>query len=88
MAQVPEMLDIMRDVLMTVKLDNPERFKQIVLKTKARNESGLIPSGHGVVDGRLRAGLSASAFASEQMSGISWLFFLRQLQGQIDSESF
>ena len=85
-AQVPEMLDIMRDVLMTVKLDNPERFKQIVLKTKARNESGLNPSGHGVVDGRLRAGFSASAFASEQMSGISWLFFLRQLQGQIDSD--
>lgn len=85
-AQVPELLDIMRDVLLTVKLDNPERFKQIVLKTKARNESGMIPSGHSVVDGRLRAGFSTSAFAGEQMSGLSWLFFLRQLQGQIDSD--
>src|SRR5690606_16209911 len=78
MAQAPAMLDIMRDILLTVKLDNPERLRQIVLKNKARTEAGLTPGGHSVVDGRLRAGFSTASWAGEQMGGLEHLFFLRR----------
>ena len=44
----PGLLDILRDILLTVKLDNRERFRQIVLETKARVEASLVPSGHSV----------------------------------------
>ncbi len=86
MAQAPAMLDIMRDVLLTVKLDNPERLRQIVLKNKARSESGLTPSGHSVVDGRLRAGFSTASWAGEQMGGLDHLFFLRRLTTEIEQD--
>lgn len=86
MAQAPAMLEIMRDILLTVKLDNPERLRQIVLKNKARAEAGLIPGGHGVVDGRLRAAYSTASWAGEQMSGLEHLFFLRQLASEIDRD--
>ena len=85
MAQTGDMLAIMRDVLLTVELDNPERFKQMVLESKAGMESGLIPGGHGVVDTRLRANFNEADWMDEQMSGVSYLFFLRQLVEEVDN---
>ncbi len=84
MAQADDLLDILRDVLLTVKLDNPERFKQMVLENKAAMETGLIPGGHGVVDTRLRANFNEADWAEEQMSGVSYLFFLRQLAEDVE----
>ena len=86
MSQVDDMLAIMRDVLLTVKLDNRERVKQMVLEAKARREAGLIPGGHGVVDTRLRARFGEADWLDEQMGGISQLFFARQLVEQVDSD--
>ncbi|MCP4420785.1 MAG: peptidase M16 [Chloroflexi bacterium] len=86
MGQAQEMLDIMRDVLLTVSLDNQERFRQMVLRAKAGLESGLVPSGHSVVNRRLRSYFAESSWASEQMSGIDYLFFLRRLAEQVDKD--
>ena len=86
MEQSQELLDIMRDMLLTVKLDNQERFRQIVLEAKARQEAGLIPGGHQVVNGRLRAKFNEADWASEQMGGITQLFFLRQLSQDVEAD--
>ncbi len=86
MAQTDDLLDIMRDVLLTVKLDNPERFKQMLLEDKAGHEAGLIPGGHSVVNSRLRAHFNASDWAGEQMGGVSNLFFARQLIEQVEND--
>lgn len=86
MAQAQEMLDIMRDVLLTVSLDNQDRFRQMVLRAKASLESGLIPSGHSVVNRRLRSYFTESSWVSEQVNGIDYLFFLRRLAEQVDSD--
>ncbi|MCB0060707.1 MAG: insulinase family protein, partial [Caldilineaceae bacterium] len=85
-AQISDLLTIMQDILLTVNLDNRERFRQIVLKTKARNEAGLVPSGHSVVGGRLRASFNTAYWADEEMSGLNYLFFLRRLLDQIDQD--
>jgi presequence protease len=85
-AQSPALLDILRDLLLTVRLDNRERFKQIVLEEKAAREAGLIPNGHSVVDRRLRARFTAAAWAAEEMSGVSHLFFLRSLLATIEHD--
>lgn len=86
MAQADDLLDILRDITHSVKLDNRERFKQMVLETKASLESGLIPGGHGVVDTRLRANFNEADWVDEQMSGVSYLFFLRQLAEDVDRD--
>ncbi len=84
--QTPELFAILKDVLLTAKLDNPERFKQIVLEEKAGAEAGLVPGGHAVVNGRLRARFSEAAWVSEQVNGLENLFFLRQLAEDIEKD--
>src|SRR6185312_8880353 len=66
------------------KFDNKERLKQIVLEEKAGLESALVPSGHILVNQRLRAQFSESGWAKDQMSGIGYLFALRELASDID----
>jgi Zn-dependent M16 (insulinase) family peptidase len=84
--QAGAMLAIMRDVLLTVSLDNRERFKQMVLRSKAGRESGLVPSGHVYARQRLAARLSAAEWVDEQMGGIGGLFFLRELERRVESD--
>ncbi|TFH35052.1 MAG: peptidase M16 [Anaerolineales bacterium] len=80
-----ELLSILDDLLLKPRLDNQKRFLQIALEEKTRMESALIPGGHRVVDGRLRAGFDEAGWVEEQLSGIDNLFFLRQLIPQIES---
>lgn len=86
MDQVDHLLEILRDVLLTVKLDNQARFKQMVLEAKARQEASLIPGGHGVVDTRLRAHFNEADWVDEQMGGVDYLFFLRRLAQQVEQD--
>ena len=83
-AQAQSLVDILRDVLLKLRLDNRERFRQMVLEAKARQEEMLVPSGHQFVGLRLRAHFSEADWAAEQMGGISHLFFLRELAKAVD----
>ncbi len=85
-AQTDDLLDILRDVLLTARLDNQERFRQIVLEEKAGQEARLVPRGHRVIDTRLRAHFNEADWAAEQMSGVNYLFFLRQLARTVDAD--
>lgn len=84
--QTADLLAILQDILLTVNLDNRDRFRQMVLKSKARMEAGLVPSGHSVVNTRLSSYFSESGWASEQTSGVSYLFFLRELAEAIEND--
>jgi Zn-dependent M16 (insulinase) family peptidase len=83
-AQSAELLNILKDVLLTTKFDNKERLKQIVLEERAGLESALVPRGHGFVNQRLRSQFSESGWIKEQMSGVSYLFALRELEKAIE----
>ncbi|MFP3911040.1 MAG: insulinase family protein [Desulfobacteraceae bacterium] len=81
-----DLLRILQDIVFTVELDNQDRFRQMVLEEKAKLEQRLIPSGHQVVNLRLRAQFAQAHWAAEQMSGISYLFFLRELIRRVESD--
>lgn len=81
-----ELTAILRDVLLSPRLDNKERLRQIVLEEKASSESGLVPAGTSYVDLRLRASLHEADWAKEQMGGVSHLLFLRRLADDFDAE--
>jgi Zn-dependent M16 (insulinase) family peptidase len=81
-----DLLAILQDMLLTVKLDNQERFQQIVLEAKAGMESSLVPGGHRVVNTRLRAHFEQAGWAAEQMGGLGQLFFLRQLAQDVQED--
>jgi presequence protease len=84
--RVEELIHLFEDVLMTVKLDNRDRFRQMVLEEKARVEQKLIPAGHQMVNLRLKSHFSQSHWAAEQMGGISYLFFVRQLVQDVEKD--
>ena len=84
--QADDLLAILRDVLLTVRLDNQERFRQMALEEKASTEAALVQMGHRVVDRRLRAMFDEAGWAEEQMYGADNLFFLRRLVEKIDKD--
>ena len=84
--QIEDLLSILSDVFLSVRLDNRDRFRQMVLEAKARLEHQLVPSGHQFVDLRLRALFSEADWAAEQMRGISSLLFLRDLAKAVDDD--
>jgi Zn-dependent M16 (insulinase) family peptidase len=81
---VSDLLEIIQEVLLTVKLDNRERLKQIVLEEKSGLESGLVPSGHAFALSRLSAQLNEAGWIEEQTGGVAYLFALRELAEDID----
>lgn len=85
-SQIDDLLSILHDVLNSVRLDNPERFRQIVLEEKAGQEARLAPAGHQVVNTRLRSRFNEAGVANEAMGGIDYLFFLRSLAQEIESD--
>jgi presequence protease len=86
LTQTGELLDIIRDVLLTLRLDNPERFRQMVLEEKARHEQSLVPAGHQIVSLRLRSHFNEADWVAEQMSGLNYLFFLRNMARLVDED--
>ncbi len=84
--QVKDLLAILQEVLFSARLDDRERIRQIILENKAGLESGLVGMGHRVVNSRLRAHFNLADWASEQMGGVSQLFFLRDLLKQVDQD--
>jgi Zn-dependent M16 (insulinase) family peptidase len=85
-AQADDLLAILRDVLLTAKLDHQERFRQLVLEVKASQEANLVPAGHMVVRTRLQSRFGEADWAAEQMSGIGYLFFLRRLADEVEND--
>ncbi len=81
-----EMMNILRDVLLTTKFDNRERLKQIVLEEKSGLESGLAPAGHRFANTRLRAQFGGAGWINDQTKGIGYLFALRELASDIDKK--
>ncbi len=80
------LLAILRDVLLTTRFDNQERFRQLALEEKATREAMLVPQGHVVVRNRLQARFNEADWLNEQMSGVSYLFFLRDLVQAIEND--
>jgi Zn-dependent M16 (insulinase) family peptidase len=85
-SQAEDLLAILRDVLLTVKLDNQERFRQMVMEAKARKETGLVPGGHAVVHTRLGARFHEAGWVTEQMDGVDYLIYLRRLAEEVEED--
>jgi Zn-dependent M16 (insulinase) family peptidase len=81
-----ELLSILKDILLTTEYDNQERFRQILLERKARMEAALIPSGHSLVNRRLRSGQHEAGWVTEEISGFENLTFTRELVELVEKD--
>jgi Zn-dependent M16 (insulinase) family peptidase len=84
--QVGELLAILRDILTSARLDDRERFRQLVLQEKAGVEASLVHAGPAYVERRMRACYDVIGWADEQMGGLSYLAFLRKLAERVDAD--
>ena len=85
-AQADGLLEILHDLLFTVRLDNQERFRQLTRKAKAELASSLLPNGAAVVGTRLAARYSEAGWLAEQVGGIAQHEFLSQLAQEIERD--
>jgi presequence protease len=81
-----ELLAILSDVLLKARLDNRERFHQLVLEEKSQLEAGIPHMGSRYAGLRLMSGLSEAGWAAERIGGISYLTFLRRLAERMASD--
>lgn len=84
--QTGELLAILNDVLGGARLDDRERFRQMVLEEKASLESGMVRGGHRVINSRIKAHFDEAGWANELVGGTSYLFFIRELIQQIEQD--
>ncbi|HTJ58998.1 MAG TPA: insulinase family protein [Devosiaceae bacterium] len=84
--QTGELLAIATDILLTPRLDNKERIRQMVLEEKAGFESRLSGMGNSLASMRVKANFHEADWLAEQLSGVTHLFFLRQLVTEIDAD--
>jgi Zn-dependent M16 (insulinase) family peptidase len=73
---------ILCQTLVAGRLDDQERFLQILLEEKAGEEAALVPGGHRFVGTRLRSGFDEAGWVAERLRGITYLFHLRALVEQ------
>lgn len=81
-----DLLAILSDILLTARLDNRERFRQMVLEEKADLEAALAPAGHRLVNARLHSFYNEAGWVDEQMGGVSYLYFLRRLVDELERD--
>jgi Zn-dependent M16 (insulinase) family peptidase len=80
------LLDLFHDVLLTARLDDKARFRQMVLETRSALESGVQGSGHSFAATRLDAQRSIAGWVAEQTGGLSYLESIRQLAKRVDDD--
>ncbi|MDD3981850.1 MAG: hypothetical protein PHT55_06585, partial [Spirochaetales bacterium] len=84
--KTPKLLELLSSVLLDARLDNRERFRQIVLEEKAQSEASFIPAGHAMIGQRLLSRISESERKSELINGLEQLYFLRELALRIETD--
>lgn len=85
-SKMDDLQGILEDLLLEIKLDNQERFLQMVLEEKASEEAHIVPGGHSAVRVRLLSRYGLANWIHEQIDGVSYIFFLRELAERVQND--
>jgi len=81
-----DLTQLIRDVLVSARLDDKARFTQMVLETRAGLEAAMVGSGHSIAASRLDAQRSVAGWASEATGGFTYLESIRALAKRVESD--
>ena len=84
--QAGEQLAILSDIILNGRMDNQERFKQMVTEERVRLDSSLSSSGHAYASRRLSSRFTQAGWVGEQMGGITYVNFIRDLCDRVNSD--
>lgn len=79
--------DIMSEVLLTSKLDDRKRLKEIIDEIKAGLSSKAGNGGHSLAVGRATSYFSESSLVADMMSGVEFMWFIEELAENFDEKS-
>ncbi|KAL8210466.1 hypothetical protein R6Q57_004903 [Mikania cordata] len=85
-ASTEELFNLITCVLREAEFTNQKRFKRFVLQSKAKLENQLRDGGHILAAARLNAKLNHAGWIAEQMGGISYLEFLKDIEAKIEDK--
>jgi presequence protease len=81
-----ELMAILHDVFLEARLDDKQRVMQLIMEEKAELEGRVVPGGSTFILYRLGGRLHETGWVSEQIKGISYLFFLRELAARVERD--
>ncbi|KAI3809495.1 hypothetical protein L1987_25471 [Smallanthus sonchifolius] len=85
-ASTEDLFNMITCVLKEAEFTNQKRFKRFVSQSKAKLENQLRDGGHVLASARLNAKLNHAGWIAEQMCGISYLEFLKDIEGKIEEK--
>lgn len=79
--------DILSEVLMTSKVDDKKRIKEIIDEIKASHAAKAGNGGHSLAIGRATSYFSEGALVTDMISGVEYMWFIEDLAENFDSKA-
>ncbi len=79
--------DILAEVLLTSKVDDKKRLKEIIDEIKSSHGSKAASGGHTLAIGRATSYFSEGSLVSDKMSGVEFMWFIEDLADNFDAKS-
>ena len=79
--------DIMSEVLLTSKVDDKKRIKEIINEIKSGHTEKAGSRGHLLAIGRASSYFSESSLVSDMISGVEYMWFIEELADNFDEKS-
>ena len=76
-----DIIRLVREVLLTSKIDNPSEIGRIVAQAKSHMDDSIISSGESVALGRLQAGKTEAGAIAEYLAGYEAYRILKNIDG-------
>ncbi len=85
-SQMEFLFGIVREVLLTSKLTDKVRLREIVSEVKSRAQSGMVSAGHGTAVLRASSYSSKGSYFQDELAGVGYYEFIEHLDANFDEE--
>ncbi len=82
--EVEKAFDLIREILVTSKMRDPKRLREIVSQLKSRSSSSITGTGHSIAFLRGVSYFSESGRIVEKISGVDYYRFIEDLEAHFD----
>ena len=85
-SELPQAMDLLREILMTTKVSDEKRLREIIAQLRSRIEAAFDGSGHSVASMRALSYFSRAAYYQEATAGISFYELVSDLDEHFDEK--
>jgi len=82
----PDLIRILREIIFKTRYNEKDRIKEIVQEARSRLEMSIYELGHNIASGRLLSYFSPFGKYMETLSGLSYYWFVRDLEENYDGK--